>query len=91
MCSCVFVRDVRCVVIWFVCFVLRCDCVGLGFKVFVCVGCALLCDAAWYVFVCVVCLCVLRFRVRRVRYGAMVYGLSFVVVCHVCAAVNMFV
>ena len=40
MCSCVFVRGLMCKVVWYVCFVLRCVCVGFGFNVFVCAVCA---------------------------------------------------
>ena len=50
-----------------------------------------MCDVAWCVLVCFVCLCVSCLRVLRVMYGAMVYDLYFVVVCRLCVAVNMFV
>ena len=51
-----------------------------------CVVCELLCDVVWCVVVCFVCVCVLCLRALRVMYGAMVYGLSFVVdfVCVCC-------
>ena len=48
-----------------------------------CVGCDLLCDVVWCVFVCFVCVCcVCAFCVM---HGAMVHGVSSVfVVCMCC-------
>ena len=58
-------------------------CVWAWCLVCLCVVCEFLCDIAWGVFGCVVCVCVcacLCLFVLRVIYGAMVYGLDFVVV-----------
>ena len=57
-----------------------------AFVLWLCFVCNLTCDVAWFVFVCVLCVCLflMRLCVLFAMYGEMLYG-----VCDVCFCWSM--